>query len=269
MDFSGAYALAEIFGNIDVFMLVMLRIIGFMIVMPVFSGQTLTPTVRAAFAFVCAIVVMSTGAVTAPEAAGLLEYSLLIINEFLAGFIIGFTCSLMFSIFHMMGQQTDMRIGFSMVSVHDPITQVQTPITGNLFYFTFLVMFISQGGLSVIVFYVLATYQYIPPGNAFILGNESLSFTIVNLLSVYLEMGMKFALPIIAVTVIIDVALGILVKAVPQMNVFVVGMPLKVGVGLLTILLLIPFWHTVIYFPFWETLENIVIRVIGELAASG
>ncbi|MCL2702294.1 MAG: flagellar biosynthetic protein FliR [Defluviitaleaceae bacterium] len=266
MEFEGARALVEIYSNIDVFMLVMIRVLGFMVIMPVFTGQTIPIMGRFAFAFLCAAVVMSSGAVTAPVTTSLLEYALAIISEFLTGFLIGFTCSLLFSIFHMIGQQTDFRIGFSMVSVHDPITQIQTPITGNLFYFVFLVFFVSQGGLGILMYYVLNTYELIPPGNAFILGNEGLSFTIIYLLSTYFELGVKFAMPIIAVTIIIDVALGILVKAVPQMNVFVVGMPLKVGAGIFTIFLLIPAWHNFIYLPFRETLLRNVTGVIRFLS---
>jgi flagellar biosynthetic protein FliR len=265
MDFDAARVLAELYGNIDVFMLVMVRMIGFMIIMPVFAGQTMPTMARAGFALACSAIVMSTGFVSMPEVSGPLEYALLIVNEFLAGFLIGFVCNLMFSIFHMFGQQTDFKIGFTMVSVNDPITQIQTPITGNLFYFTFLVFFVSQGGLRVIVLYVLETYVGIPLGNAFIIGNEGLTFTVLNLLSTYLEMGMRFALPIIAVITIVDVMLGILVKAVPQMNVFVVGMPMKVGIGLFTIMLLIPFWHTTIYNPFWYRLEQVIMQVIREM----
>ena len=265
MNIDSAWVFADMFGQIDVFMLVMVRILGFMIMVPVISGQTIPMASRMAFAFVCSIVVMTSGSVVAPESLNLLDYFFVILNEFTAGFLIGFTVSLMFSIFHMIGQQTDYQIGFTMVSVQDPITQVQTPITGNLIYFTFLVFFVTQGGFTLIMMFTLSTYHVIPVGNAFILGNSDLVFTILNMLGTYLDLGLRFSLPIIAVITVINVALGILVKAVPQMNVFVVGLPTKVAVGLMGIMMLVPFWYDAIYTPFTEILYDNIIAVVNRM----
>ena len=261
-----ADSLALVYGNMEVFVLVMVRIMGFFVIMPFFSGTTTPVRSRLAFAFVTSLLIVVSGHVALDAVvAGIMDYFLIIVSEFVTGFLIGFVVFLFFSIFHMMGQVTDFQIGFAMVSMHDPISQVQSPITGNLYYFAFLSIFVASGGLSIMLLYVMQTFVMIPPGSAFILGNDGLAATFVGMLSIYFELGLRFAMPIISVIIIVDATLGILIKAVPQMNVFVVGLPIKVGIGLLTIRLLVPFWESVMYDIFMDRMSDSFSGIIGRL----
>lgn len=262
-------ALALVFNNMEIFVLVMVRIAGFFVIMPFFSGTSIPMRSRVAFAFVCSLLVVVSGNVELTAVtAGFIEFFLIIVNEFLAGFFIGFVAYMFFTIFHLVGQQVDFQIGFMMVSVHDPITQIQTPITGNLFYFAFLAMFVAADGLSLVMYFVLLTYSLIPPGAAFIAGNYGLVDSVLGMMHTYFELGLTFTLPIVSVLFIVNVALGILVKAVPQMNIFVVGLPIKVGIGLLTIFLLTRSWYYFILHPFQDRVIDSILDTITRLAGS-
>lgn len=265
MDLSGASVIVGIYSNMDVFALVFLRILGFIVIMPIFSGQTIPMMVKIGLAFCFSALAVTSGVITAPEiTGGVWGYFLLAAQEFLTGFLIGFVVYMMFAVFYYVGQLVDYQIGFSMVSVYDPISEIQAPITGNLYYFIFLVYYIVTGGLNILLYQMFDTYRMFPPGQAFIIGNSGLMTGIIGMITGYLELGFKIAMPIVAAILIMDVALGILVKAVPQMNVFVVGMPAKLFAGLFIMYLTIPTLENIVYSPFYENLlENVIKTITG------
>jgi flagellar biosynthetic protein FliR len=267
METDAAQVLADIFSNIDVFALVFLRLVGFMAIAPLFSGPTFPAMAKAGFGLSFAALTVLSGAVTAPVVTGdIVEYFAVIAGEFFTGFMIGFIVYLMFAVFYYVGQLSDYQIGFSMVSVMDPMNEVQAPITGNLYYFVFLAFFVVSGGLHGVLLQLFNTYELIPPGKAFIIGNTGLLTHVFYMMGGYFELGLKIAMPVIAAIIVIDVVLGVLVKASPQMNVFAVGMPVKVGVGLIIMWLMAPVMEDLMYRPFEERLFQNLYDVIRGLA---
>jgi flagellar biosynthetic protein FliR len=143
-----------------------------------------------------------------------------------------------FSAFLFAGQLMDFQIGLSMASVFDPLTLAQTPITGNLLHLITCAALIRTGGLHELIAAAAASFDTIPPGGAVMGGG--LFMSAVGLLGEVVAAGLRIAMPVVASLFVIDVALGILVKTVPQMNVFVVGMPLKMIAGLVILYFIAP-----------------------------
>jgi flagellar biosynthetic protein FliR len=184
------------------------------------------------FAFAVSLMLAASGAVGAPEAAGPMDLAAIILKEFLVGLAMGFSIYLMFSLVLFMGQLIDYQIGFSMVSVFDPVTQIQAPVTGNLLYLGACAMMVQSGGLNALVALICRSFACIPVGQARILGNQPLLAGLIEPLASLLMLAARLSLPAVGAMLIVDVAMGLLVKAVPQMNVFVVGMPIKLLAGL-------------------------------------
>jgi len=241
MEALSMYILKEFFNNADVFLLVFIRIIGFLLILPVLSGSNINIWTKLMFAASAAFLITASGLVknavyinTAPG------FVLLLFQEFLTGYIIGFTVYIAFNLVFFAGQLIDFQIGFSMVNVFDPLTQIQVPIVGNLFFLILTALLIQSGGLHALLSALFFGYRILPIGGAVILNNHALMKIIMELMANFIVIAVQAALPIIGAVLIIDIAMGLLVKAVPQMNVFVVGMPIKLLAGLIMLYLMTP-----------------------------
>jgi flagellar biosynthetic protein FliR len=164
-------------------------------------------------------------------------YVLLILQEFVTGVFMGYIAFFIFNIIYYSGQLIDYQIGLSMMSVLDPITQIQVPIVGNLYYLAISAMLVASNGLNMFFSAFFYGYRVLPIGTAHTLGNSSLAWLIVTLITEFIVIGFKISMPIVGSILVIDAALGIMVKAAPQVNIFVVGMPIKLLVGLILMML--------------------------------
>jgi flagellar biosynthetic protein FliR len=225
--------IAAFYEQIDVYMLVLVRTVAFFIFLPVISGMSIPMLVRLTLAVVVAAAIFSSGLVTeavyAPTIPG---FMMLVVTEFMAGVMMGFVIFFVFNIMLFAGHIMDFMMGFAMVSVMDPLLQIQVPIVGNLFFMALMALMVVTGGLVNFMEAFAASFRVLPLGAANIIGNEALAEFLVIQMAAFLVIGVQIALPIIGALTVINVALGIMVKAAPQMNVFIIGMPLKVLIGL-------------------------------------
>jgi len=257
-----ASVLISLYENVDLFLFVFVRILGLFIILPVFSGQNIPAQVRIALAAGIALISTMNGQIASPVyTESVVGLGLLLAQEFLTGFIIGFTVYLLFAVFYFVGQLVDFQIGFSMVSVYDPVSQIQAPITGNLYYLIICAFFIITGGLHHLLYELVMSYQVVPIGGGQVLSNSALMSYLVGMMVDYLTIGVKIAMPVVGAIIVVDVALGVLVKASPQMNVFVVGMPIKVFIGLVVLMITIaavPDVYAYVYNTMMKYVTNII-----------
>jgi len=257
----------QIYYNIDILLVVLARFIGLIVMLPVLSGASIPMIARLALALALSYLVFVTGVVTEVSYYNTVwGFAMLIGTEFMVGFILAYIVFLFFSVMHFVGQLLDFQIGFAMVNVLDPISQVQVPVTGNLLFLMMGALFIVTGGLNVVMAAMFLSYEIIPPGTAGIIGNNVTIFYILHLMMQFFALAVRIALPLAGVVLIIDVTLGLLVKAVPQMNVFVVGMPVKVLVGLMVLFLITPIFAGVYDWLFMAAYRG-MLNVMGGLGA--
>jgi len=224
--------LIALFNQIDVLLLIFVRVLAFFIFMPVVSAGSFPMQGRLLFAFFLSAAIFYSGLVTSAtyhdSAAG---FFVLILQEFMTGAWLGFMLFFVFNVLMFAGQFIDFSMGFAMVNVLDPIQQIQVPIWGNVLFMAVNVLFVVTGGLQHVIWVFAASYEILPMGTAYIVGNAGLANFMVGTLMAFLVLALRIAIPLVGTMLIIDICLGIIVKSVPQMNVFVVGMPLKVLVG--------------------------------------
>ena len=261
--------LINLFDQVDVLILIMVRVLAFFMFLPVLSGMAIPMQLRLFFAFVVTIAIFTSGIVTqvtfVDSIGGIF---VLILSEFMAGAFMGFVLFFTFNVFLFAGHFMDFSMGFAMVNVIDPIQQIQVPIIGNIMFMTMSALLIATGGLHHFIAMFFHSYSLVPMGAAYILGNAPLTFYLVTVLVGFTILAVRIALPIIGTMFIIDVCLGIMVKSVPQMNVFVVGMPLKVLVGVILVyLVMVPnfgfIFDGVFDSAFYSLLEVIERMAIG------
>jgi len=161
-----------------------------------------------------------------------------LIKEFAVGFSMGFIMQMFLAIFHIGGEVIDLQMGFSMAQMYDPSSNSQISVTGNLMTIMYtLLFFITNSHLSLMAIAV-KSFDVIPIGLGSVSSKVGVYF--VELFGYILVYAVQLALPIIVTEILVEVAVGIMMKVVPNINVFVVNMQLKLLVGLIVILTIIP-----------------------------
>lgn len=163
-------------------------------------------------------------------------YAVLVLKEALAGLLMGYGCNICTTIISFSGRIMDMETGLSMASLMDPATMQDMSISGMLYQYAILLLLMVTGMYQYIIKALVESYSLIQLGQPLIIP-ERLFSVMMKFLSDYILIGFRICLPIFAVMIILNAVLGILAKVAPQMNMFAVGIQLKVFVGLSVLLL--------------------------------
>lgn len=223
--------------NFLIFLLVFIRMTSIFVVSPVFSRQNMPSYLKIGLALFCTFTI-------APLLGNIqinydfISYTMLILKEFVVGITLGFVSYLVFASFLVAGQIMDVQIGFGMVNVIDPSYNIQVPLIGNFLYLLATNIFLITNGHHVLLAAMVKSYAMVPI-NGFFLTDKLVN----NIMRIFIEsfvIGFKISIPIIAAVLLSEVALGILSRTVPQMNVFIVGLPMKITIGVLSLIFIMP-----------------------------
>lgn len=175
------------------------------------------------------------------------------VKELLIGFLVGFVMQMTQAVIIMAGEQMDMQLGISMSKIYDPQSNISMPLSASLINAMFmLIFFLSNSHLTLMQLFVKLGVA-IPYGDQLIpAGTFSKLVSCFGLMLIY---SAKLCLPIIAVEMISQIGIGIMMKAVPQIDIFTVEVQLKIIIGFLAIVVLIP--------PFASFIEEL-IRVMFQ-----
>lgn len=231
--------LGAVFNQIDVFLLVFIRMTGLFVIAPIFGRRNIPVYFKIGFSFFLALMLVNT--VTVPDMSkytDIFQFAFLVFKEFITGVTIGYVCYLVFTAIYVAGQLIDMQIGFGMVNVIDPLSNIQVPITSNFYSILAMLIFLTVNGHHVLIRAIYNSYTSIPLGGA--LFSKNLMNDVLNVFGNIFVIGFKIAAPITAAILISDIALGVISKTIPQINVFVVGMPLKIILGIVVMIVTIP-----------------------------
>ncbi|WP_313132388.1 flagellar biosynthetic protein FliR [Anaerocolumna sp.] len=236
--------------HLEAFLLILVRITAFIYVAPFFNLKNVPRKVKAGFSFFFALVLYEV--VPIPDLAyqGVIGFAGLLISEALVGIILGFFTNICYYILAFAGQMMDMEIGFAMVNEFDPVSNIQTTITSNYYsYIVMLIMMVTNLHHYLIIAFADA-FKIVPIGGAHF--SPNLYLLMVEFIKEYFIIGFRIILPVFAATLILNVILAILAKVAPQMNMFVIGIQLKIFVGLAVLFLVVGLTPRVAEFIFDE-----------------
>lgn len=174
----------------------------------------------------------------------IIEYAVLIIKELFIGYLIGYLMSLFFSTVVISGEIIDMQTGMSMSKIYDPNSNLSMGISGSFLNVILILVFFSANGHLTLIEIFITSCKLIKVGSFII--PDNLIFNMVEMLQQILILALKLSMPILAVEIILESGIGILMKAIPQIQVFSVNVQLKILVGLLMIVFLVPTFATFI-----------------------
>src|SRR5699024_5168254 len=170
-------------------------------------------------------------------------------KEILVGLFIGLIAYIILSAVQVAGGFIDFQMGFAIANVVDPQTGAQSPLIGQYFYITALLFLLSADGHHLLIDGIFFSYEFIPLDTYISFENESIVNFIIDTFNYMFLIAFQMSIPIVGCLFLVDVALGIIARTVPQLNVFVVGLPLKIFVSFVAI-----FYFFVLYFSFTHTI---------------
>lgn len=227
----------ELVGHVVGFLPVLVRVSGLVMALPLFGGRGVPAQVKIGLAFVTALVLYPT-LPDIPPLETVAGYYTVILRELLVGIGLGFAVTLVFSAIYLAGQLIDVPMGFGMVNVVDPQSGLQVPIFAQFQYILAALIFLAIGGHHGVLRALASSFSMIPIGRS--ISIRSLPMTVFNVFVNMFYLGVKLSLPLIIGLLLADIALGIVARAVPQINIFVVGFPAKIIIGISLFVFVLP-----------------------------
>lgn len=223
----------------NVFMLVMVRMTGMFILAPVFGNAHIPTRVKTGFAAVTAVVVtpiqMQRAVGISPD---LLTLVGIVIKELLVGAVIGYVALLVFAGVQLAGQVVDMQIGFGMANIVDPAAGTQVTVLGQFKFLIATLAFLAVNGHHHILIAVARSYDIVPLAGVGL--SRDLFYLVTQEYAKVFSIAVRLALPVTAAVMIGEAALGVMARAVPHMNVLMVGFPLKIATGIMALAVVMP-----------------------------
>ena len=248
--------------NFEYFLLILVRITCFVYVAPLL-GQTGIPNqVKIGLSFFTSILLYSV--VARPEFSyeSVVGYAVVVLKEGITGLLIGFAANICNSIVLFAGSVIDMDIGLSMASEFNPDMGTEVTLTGNFYYYLVMILMITSNFHAYLIRAIADSFSVIPiAGQAF--DWDHMLNTIARYMGDIFVIGFRIFLPFFACIMILNCVLGIMAKVAPQMNMFSVGMQLKVLVGFVVIFL------TVFLLPDAANMILKEIKMMVRLIAEG
>lgn len=244
------------------FFLLFIRISGFTVVAPIFSSKNVPPYIKIGFSLTIAYILYPlfyNAETKIPES--ILPYSIVLFEEFAVGLVIGLSSAMIFYAIQGAGNILDMQIGFGIVNIFDPLSGQQLPLVGNFKYMLALLVFLATNGHHVLIAALTESFKLIPVTG--VVFHTELAGIFVDMVIELFVIALKISLPVLVALLLTDMALGVLARTMPQMNVFIVGLPGKIIVGIFVLSLALP-----AYVAFLEVVFNGMYSNIYHLMAN-
>jgi len=247
--------------KLQTLLLISFRAGGLFIAAPVFSHNSIPAMVKAGFAVLLAIILVPLASQSpAPVVASIWLLGLLAAKELIVGLIIGFFFALLFNGVRMGGGIVGFQQGLLMANVLDPEAGSQVAIVGEFWIVIATLIFLAIDGHHAVISALADSYQVIPAGAANFSGPAG--EMLIRFSAYAFVMAIKLSAPIIITLFLVEVAMGVVARTVPQMNIFIVGMPLKIGIGFLIMAAALPLFKSVVD----QTLHYLDSQVLAVLA---
>lgn len=227
--------LLQVFPNISILLLILVRVSAFFVSVPLFSYRTIPQQVRIVLAVALAWMMYYTFNIEPFEING--DYLLLILKEAIVGLMLGLAAAMIMSAVQIAGGFIDFQMGFAMANIIDPQTGTQSPLMGQFLNFLSLLLLLAINGHHLILDGIYYSYQFIPMEQFFPnFGEEGTVLFIMKMFVAVFAIAFQMSAPIVATLFLVTLALGITGKTVPQMSIFVIGFPIKIAVGFLVLI---------------------------------
>ncbi|MCK4546024.1 MAG: flagellar biosynthetic protein FliR [Candidatus Eisenbacteria sp.] len=224
--------------DLPLFLLTGVRVAGLLFLAPVFGQKSLPPVHRIWMVLLLSLLLLP--AIGSQELAGIsgIGFVPVVASELAVGLLLGFSVLLFLESAKFAGRLAGVHIGFGLASIVDPVTKEQGTLLDQLQGMMVLVLFVTMGGHRMLLQALGDSYSMVPIGQAQI--PASLAEGIVRVFCRTIVLGIQIAMPVLASVFLTEIAIGIVAKGVPQLNIFTIGLPLRIVVGSLAFTVTLP-----------------------------
>jgi flagellar biosynthetic protein FliR len=248
------------------FMLVLSRVAGIFAALPVFGGRRMPIRVKVVTVFMITLVCFPTLSVTLPQQpSDAFTLALLAFSEIMIGLTLAFITQIIFAAVEFSGQIIGMQMGLTISSILDPSQGTQTQIMSVIQTLFATLMFLSLNIHHLFIRAILDSFRVIPLGGWHLSG-ELVNFLVMRTADIFI-IGIRLAAPVMVALLLTTVALGIMARAFPQMNIFMISMPLNIGLGLIILGMTLTIFFHVLEVSFGQLNDQIII--LYRLMAKG
>ncbi len=241
--------------RLTLFLYIAMRMSGFVLFSPLFGRRTIPGIFRAGLILVFSVTVFSISGAAAPVPRNLLEFMVQLVLELGLGYALGFVVNLFFYIPQLAGHTIDTQMGLSMASTYDASSQINSTISTTLINVLMTLLFFAANGHYTLIRILLSSGDIVPFG-AVALGS-GLANAMAELFIECTLLAVKLCFPVLAAELIGQFGMGILMKAIPQINAFVINIELKVILGFFLLWILIS--------PFSEFLLDAELQMLSAV----
>lgn len=223
------------FENFSFLSLVIMRMTGLVILNPILGRESiLTQTKSSLILVLSALVFISVEPVNI-EFVGIFDYAIILLKEFLAGFAVGFVINLFSFAIILAGDMIDMQMGLSMAKMYDEQSGSSIALSATLYNVMFMLFFFAVDAHVYMMRLILYSHEAVPYGQVFI--GEQVLNEMITLFMMCMDLGIRLAFPITSMIYLSSLGMGMLMKTIPQINVFVVDIQLKIFIGFMVLIM--------------------------------
>ncbi len=241
--------------------LIFLRVTGFFLSAPFFNGNSIPNQIKLYAAIIFSFLILNVLVIQDLNLAldlSIIEISILIIREILIGVCLGITGQIIFAGLDLAGSLISYQTSLSFANMVDASTQQQNSVLSNLLTTLGVLVFLGIGGEKILLNGLIKSFEIVPlsAGNIFYVGPYLLEIATFLFL-----IGLQITIPFIFVILLIDLSLAIFARIMPQVNLLFISLPIKFGVGLVLLILLLPYLPT-IYEILFARIPEYLIKMI-------
>ncbi len=244
---------------INSFLWPLTRILGMLAVAPIVGSAAIPVPIKISFGVALAALVAPTLTNVPLIDPVSVEGMVITAQQVIIGTAMGFTLQIAFACVDMAGELISMSMGLGFASFYDPQTKASTPALGQFLTLLATILFLSLNLHLVMISTLVESFTKLPIGGN-LHDHASLWLHLVSTAAVIFSSGVQLALPIIAALLVTNIALGILTRAAPQLNLFGIGFPITMSVGFIMLLILIPYLAKPIQLIFEIGLQNTALH---------
>lgn len=249
--------------HLEFYLLIFARIAGVVSVAPIYGTKGVPRRIRVGFGICIALVVASVTEYTPLNYTTLIGFSILLVKELVLGLSVGFASNLCMTIINLSGMFIDREIGLTMVTAFDPTTNTNITISADFYNYLVLLIMLCSNMHYFVLTAICDSFKIIPVGGA-VFHSDAILNLAMTFIQEYFVVAFRIALPIFISITLCNVVLGILAKTAPQMNMFSVGIELKLLLGLLVMMVTVMFLPNITEYIYHQT-EDLILNVLRTM----
>lgn len=249
--------------KLEAFLMVLVRIACFVAIAPVFGHKSINGRLRVLIAACISLTVFMAMDPEMPEYSTVFGFSFLLLKEAAVGLSLGFVSSLVMAIITMAGEFIDREIGFSMAQSFDINAGGMTTISANLYDKLIYLIILITNLHYYILKAVVRSFEVVPLGS-FKLNIAVMYTQVIGFVVEFFVIGFRIAMPIFIAATILNIILGVMTKSSPQMNMFAIGIQLKIILGMLAMAIMIMFVPNITTY-LMEKMDSMLASVLGGM----